>query len=189
MRIISGTFGGRRLKALAGDNTRPTTDKVKESMFNMLGPYFDGGQVLDLYGGSGGLAIEAVSRGCDHAIISDQNFGAIQVIKENVAVTKAEAQFTVWKMPAKKVLARLVAEHKQFDYIFLDPPYAKQTIVDHLTYFQAEKMLAADACVICETDSSVELPDAVGECHVYKKQHYGLTDVTIYLYGGEKSDD
>ncbi|MEE1499102.1 MAG: RsmD family RNA methyltransferase, partial [Enterococcus hirae] len=64
MRVISGTYGGRRLKSLAGANTRPTTDKVKESIFNMIGPYFDGETVLDLFSGSGGLAIEAVSRGC-----------------------------------------------------------------------------------------------------------------------------
>lgn len=72
MRIISGNYGGRRLKSLAGANTRPTTDKVKESIFNMIGPYFDGEIVLDLFAGSGGLAIEAVSRGCSHAVCVDK---------------------------------------------------------------------------------------------------------------------
>lgn len=72
MRIISGNYGGRRLKSLAGANTRPTTDKVKESIFNMIGPYFDGETVLDLFAGSGGLAIEAVSRGCSHAVCVDK---------------------------------------------------------------------------------------------------------------------
>lgn len=185
MRIISGKFGGRRLKALPGANTRPTMDKVKEAMFNMLGPYFDGGQVLDLYGGSGGLAIEAVSRGCAHAIICDQNFGAVQVIKENVAVTKETEAFDVWKMPAKKALARLVAEKKQFDYIFLDPPYAKQTIVEHLNYFQAHDLLAPEAVIVCETDQNVDLPAQVGACVVYKKQRYGITAVTMYQLGGK----
>ncbi|GMB97926.1 hypothetical protein K2D_09490 [Enterococcus hirae] len=73
MRVISGTYGGRRLKSLAGANTRPTTDKVKESIFNMIGPYFDGETVLDLFSGSGGLAIEAVSRGCGDAFFGDKN--------------------------------------------------------------------------------------------------------------------
>jgi 16S rRNA (guanine966-N2)-methyltransferase len=68
MRVVSGTYRGRRLKSLDGDNTRPTSDKVKESIFNMIGPYFDGGKVLDLFAGSGGLAIEAISRGMEHAV-------------------------------------------------------------------------------------------------------------------------
>lgn len=68
MRVVAGEYGGRRLKSLAGDNTRPTTDKVKGAIFNMLGQYLDGGVVLDLFSGSGGLAIEAVSRGADHAV-------------------------------------------------------------------------------------------------------------------------
>ncbi|MGQ4819874.1 RsmD family RNA methyltransferase, partial [Enterococcus faecium] len=76
------------LKALDGDNTRPTTDKVKESIFNMIGPYFDGGMALDLYSGSGGLAIEAVSRGMDKSICIEKNFAALKVIKENIAITK-----------------------------------------------------------------------------------------------------
>ncbi len=78
MRIISGNYGGRRLKSLAGANTRPTTDKVKESIFNMIGPYFDGETVLDLFAGSGGLAIEAVSRGCSHAVCVDKNYQALK---------------------------------------------------------------------------------------------------------------
>ena len=84
MRVISGEYGGRRLKALDGDNTRPTTDKVKESIFNMIGPYFDGGMALDLYSGSGGLAIEAVSRGMDKSVCIEKNFAALKVIKENI---------------------------------------------------------------------------------------------------------
>ena len=84
MRIISGNYGGRRLKSLAGANTRPTTDKVKESIFNMIGPYFDGETVLDLFAGSGGLAIEAVSRGCSHAVCVDKNYQALKIIKENI---------------------------------------------------------------------------------------------------------
>ncbi|MDU0990620.1 MAG: RsmD family RNA methyltransferase, partial [Enterococcus faecium] len=88
MRIISGNYGGRRLKSLAGANTRPTTDKVKESIFNMIGPYFDGETVLDLFAGSGGLAIEAVSRGCSHAVCVDKNYQALKIIKENIEITK-----------------------------------------------------------------------------------------------------
>src|SRR5690625_1803012 len=77
MRIISGTYGGRRLESLPGRNTRPTGDKLKETMFNIIGPYFSGGKVLDLYAGSGALGIEAVSRGMDEAVLVDNNHTAI----------------------------------------------------------------------------------------------------------------
>lgn len=82
MRIISGEFRGRRLNAVPGMATRPTTDKVKESLFNIIGPYFEGGTSLDLYGGSGGLSIEAVSRGIDHATLIDRQYAAIKTIKK-----------------------------------------------------------------------------------------------------------
>ena len=88
MRVISGDYRGRRLKSLSGDNTRPTSDKVKESIFNMIGPYFNGGEVLDLFAGSGGLAIEAVSRGMDHAVCVDRNYQAINVIKDTFRLQK-----------------------------------------------------------------------------------------------------
>ena len=88
MRIISGNYGGRRLKSLAGANTRPTTDKVKESIFNMIGPYFDGETVLDLFAGSGGLAIEAVSRGCSHAVCVDKNYQALKSSKKTSKLRK-----------------------------------------------------------------------------------------------------
>ncbi|HCE12945.1 MAG TPA: 16S rRNA (guanine(966)-N(2))-methyltransferase RsmD, partial [Enterococcus sp.] len=101
MRIVAGDFGGRRLKSLAGDNTRPTTDKVKGAIFNMLGQYLAGGEVLDLFSGSGGLAIEAVSRGADHAVCVDRSFPAVKIIRENIAVTKQPEKFTVLKMDAK----------------------------------------------------------------------------------------
>ncbi|EPC74922.1 hypothetical protein Lpp126_10033, partial [Lacticaseibacillus paracasei subsp. paracasei Lpp126] len=88
MRVISGAFRGLRLTAVAGNQTRPTADKVKESMFNMLGPYFDGGQALDLYAGTGALGIEAVSRGMVHATLVDRQYAAIKTIKTNLALTK-----------------------------------------------------------------------------------------------------
>ncbi len=95
MRVVAGEYGGRRLKAVPGMKTRPTTDKVKEAMFNIIGPYLEGGQVLDLFAGSGGLSIEAVSRGADHATLVDRQYQAIKTIHENLSVTKEEDKFTI----------------------------------------------------------------------------------------------
>lgn len=180
MRVVSGNYGGRRLKSLSGDNTRPTTDKVKESMFNIIGPYFDGGNVLDLFSGSGGLAIEAVSRGCDHAVCIDKNYQAMQVIKENIAITKEPEKFTTLKMDADRAIHRLADDKATFDYIFLDPPYAKQKIIDQAIQMLEQKIVAIDALLICETDKQVELPEKIGTFTCIRRQSYGITAVTIY---------
>ena len=91
MRIISGEFRGRRLNAVPGMATRPTTDKVKESLFNIIGPYFEGGTSIDLYGGSGGLSIEAVSRGIDHATL----IGSMQPSKPSKKILRLPSTLSV----------------------------------------------------------------------------------------------
>lgn len=180
MRVISGKFRSRRLKSLSGDNTRPTTDKVKESMFNMIGPYFEGGTVLDLFSGSGALAIEAISRGCSHAYCVDRNFSAIKIIKENIALTKETELFSVIKADANKAIERFKQEGLQFDYVFLDPPYAKQEIEKQLERLQEYTLLSKDAVIVCETDHQVELADEIGQLKQVRKQSYGICKVTIF---------
>lgn len=107
MRVVSGNYGGRPLKTLAGKTTRPTTDKVKGAIFNMIGPYFEGGRVLDLFAGSGSLAIEAISRGMDHALLVEKDRAAQQVILENIKMTKEPEKFQLLKMSAERVLSNL----------------------------------------------------------------------------------
>ncbi|RBN41004.1 16S rRNA (guanine(966)-N(2))-methyltransferase RsmD, partial [Priestia megaterium] len=90
MRVVAGLYKGHALKAVPGYSTRPTTDKVKEAIFNMIGPFFEGGTALDLFGGSGGLGIEALSRGIDKVIFVDRDGKAIQTIKANLASCRLE---------------------------------------------------------------------------------------------------
>ncbi|WP_165006125.1 MULTISPECIES: 16S rRNA (guanine(966)-N(2))-methyltransferase RsmD [unclassified Enterococcus] len=186
MRIISGNYGGRRLKSLAGANTRPTTDKVKESIFNMIGPYFEGEKVLDLFAGSGGLAIEAVSRGCAHAVCVDKNYQAVKIIKENIEITKEPEKFTVLKLDADKAIRQLAEEKERFDYLFLDPPYAKQKIIDQINQMEQLDLFSDSAVIVCETDKTVELPETVGSFFQIKKQNYGITAITIYRKEADK---
>lgn len=180
MRVISGKYKGRPLKALKGDNTRPTTDKIKESMFNIIGPYFDGGKALDLYSGSGSLGIEAVSRGMDLAVLSDLNYGAIKIIHENVAMTKDQEKFEIWKGKDEKNLMKAKEKGYQFDLVFLDPPYAKQKILEILEKLVAYDLLTKEAEIICETDKEVELPDEYLNFEMRRTQTYGITKLTIY---------
>jgi 16S rRNA (guanine966-N2)-methyltransferase len=184
MRVVAGEYRGRKLKSLSGDNTRPTTDKVKESIFNMIGPYLEGGQVLDLFAGSGGLAIEAVSRGAEHAICVDRSYPAIKIIRENIAITKQPEKFTVLKMDAKQALKEFAANQQQFDYLFLDPPYAKQELVLQLEQMLGDGILAPQSVVVCETAKEVDLPETVGTLVQSRRQIYGITAVTIYRNEG-----
>ncbi len=180
MRIIAGNYRGRNLKSLKGDNTRPTTDKVKEAMFNMIGPYFDGGKVLDLFSGSGALAIEAVSRGIDLAYCVDRNYAANKVIQENIAITKEPTKFCLFKMDAKQALKKFSNNKEKFDLVFLDPPYAKQQLEEQIQQLESYHMIKEDGFVICETDKSVHLPEEIGSLIQFRHQTYGITALTIY---------
>ena len=182
MRVVAGEYGGRRLKAVPGMKTRPTTDKVKEAMFNIIGPYLEGGQVLDLFAGSGGLSIEAVSRGADHATLVDRQYQAIKTIHENLSVTKEEDKFTVLKGDAYKMLNKLAKQEQGFDYVFLDPPYKKQQILELMEQLKKLGLLNTDALIICETDQVADLPEELADFELIKKADYGITELTFYRY-------
>lgn len=117
---------GRPLKTLEGKTTRPTSDKVRGAIFNMIGPYFEVGRVLDLYAGSGGLSIEAVSRGMSSAVLVERDRKAQTIVAENIQMTKEVGKFQLLKMDAERALEQVSGE---FDLVFLDPPYAKEQIV------------------------------------------------------------
>ncbi|MGO2082418.1 16S rRNA (guanine(966)-N(2))-methyltransferase RsmD [Vagococcus sp.] len=180
MRVIAGDFKGRKLNSLKGDNTRPTSDKIKGAIFNMIGPYFDGEKVLDLYSGSANLAIEAISRGAGHAYCFDHHFQAITVINENIALTKALKKFTVKKMEAQKGLLWLKAQKQSFDIILLDPPYAEQMVVADLEKMLALELINTRATIICEVNGHVDLPEVIGSLEMVKCQDYRTTKVYIY---------
>lgn len=178
MRIVSGEFGGRPLKTLQGKTTRPTSDKVRGAMFNMIGPYFDGGRVLDLFAGSGALSIEAISRGMSEAVLVERDRGAQAIIQENIKMTKAEKQFKLLKMDANKALSQL---HQPFDLIFLDPPYAKEEIVATIETLDERELFSEDVMVVCETDKAVQLPEEVASLGIWKEKIYGISKVTVYV--------
>ncbi|EKQ00058.1 methyltransferase/phosphopantetheine adenylyltransferase [Lacticaseibacillus paracasei] len=179
MRVISGAFRGLRLTAVAGNQTRPTADKVKESMFNMLGPYFDGGQALDLYAGTGALGIEAVSRGMVHATLVDRQYAAIKTIKTNLALTKQPEHFTVLKQPVNKAIRQFAEAGQQFDLIMMDPPYAQQQVLAQLAAFISTNLLRPGARVLVETGMDVTYPDEIPGYIKLRRQTYGVAQVLI----------
>ena len=178
LRVVAGEFGGRPLKTLEGKTTRPTTDKVKGAIFNMIGPFFDGGRVLDLFSGSGSLAIEAVSRGMSSAVLVEKDRRAQAIIQENIKMTKSEKQFQLLKMDAVRALTQLTG---QFDLVLLDPPYAKEQIVANITQLEEQGLLSEDVMLVCETDKGVDLPEEVSNFGIWKQKTYGISKVTVYV--------
>ncbi|MDH6368209.1 MULTISPECIES: 16S rRNA (guanine(966)-N(2))-methyltransferase RsmD [unclassified Breznakia] len=178
MRVCAGKHGSRRLESLKGDLTRPTGDKVKEAIFSSIGPYFDGGVMLDLFGGSGGMALEAISRGMDYAFICDKNKAAIQVIKKNIEILHEQANTSVMQADYHKVLPCL--KNERFRLVYLDPPYAMHVYEEIMEYLQENKMLTDDAYVICESDSKVDLPVRIGTLEKYKEKVYGKSKIHMY---------
>ena len=178
MKIVSGTSGGRPLKTLEGKTTRPTSDKVRGAMFNMIGPYFDGGRVLDLYAGSGGLSIEAVSRGMEQAVLVEKDRRAQGIIASNIQMTKESYKFQLLKMEAHQALNQLQGT---FDLIFLDPPYAKEQIVADIEALAERGLLGEEVMVVCETDKAVDLPEEIACLGIWKEKIYGISKVTVYV--------
>lgn len=178
MKIVSGIYGGRPLKTLEGKTTRPTSDKVRGAVFNMIGPYFEGGRVLDLYAGSGGLSIEAVSRGMSSAVLVERDRKAQAVIAENINMTKEISKFQLLKMEADRALEQVGGT---FDLVFLDPPYAKEQIVADIEKMAERKLFSEEIMVVCETDKSVELPEEIACLGIWKEKIYGISKVTVYV--------
>jgi len=178
MKIVSGIYRGRPLKTLEGKTTRPTSDKVRGAIFNMIGPYFEGGRVLDLYAGSGGLSIEAVSRGMSSAVLVERERKAQAIVAENIQMTKEVGKFELLKMDAERALEQVSGE---FDLIFLDPPYAKEQIVADIEKMAEKELFSEDVMVVCETDKAVELPEEIACLGIWKEKIYGISKVTVYV--------
>ncbi|QJD83442.1 16S rRNA (guanine(966)-N(2))-methyltransferase RsmD [Cohnella herbarum] len=182
MRVISGQAKGHPLKAVPGSNTRPTTDKVKESLFSMIGPYFDEENVLDLFAGTGGLGIEALSRGAANAVFIDASSQSVEVVKRNLASTKLADRAEVYRNDARRALKLLERAGKSFDLIFLDPPYAVKDC-DALLIDMASRGLVADGAIaVVEHHPDVVYPENIEGYERTRYATYGEIALSIYRY-------
>ncbi len=165
---------------MPGSGTRPTTDKVKEAIFNIIGPYFESGSGLDLFAGSGGLGIEALSRGLGKVIFVDKDFKAIQTIKSNLDSCGYSDRSEVYRNEAGRALKAVMKRDITFDYIFLDPPYKKQKLQQLMKEIDENGLLNESGFVICEHGSEIELPEEVGTLKTIRAESYGIIGITIY---------
>lgn len=180
MRVISGTCKGRSLKAVPGVTTRPTSDKVKESIFNIIGPFFSGGQGLDLYAGSGGLGIEALSRGIEKMIFVDQSSKAIEIVQENLKSCRFDQIAEVYRNDAKRALKAISKRDIIFEVIFLDPPYAKQHLQEEIAFIAKNGLLSLHGVIVAEHGASVTLPQSFEKLTCVRQEQYGDTGISIY---------
>lgn len=183
MRIITGTAKGTPLLTLAGDTTRPTSERAKEAIFSMIQFEVEGMRVLDLFSGSGQLALEALSRGARQATLCDASPDAINIIRQNAAKTKLQDKCDIRQTDAFSFLKLRAAA--PYDLVFLDPPYAMGAIPKALSLLLSGGYLAPHTKLFCESAS----PDDVfgGDANlaaafsVLKQNRYGIAHVTLLL--------
>ena len=176
MRVISGKYKGRNIKGFDIDGTRPTMDRVKESIFSTIQNYIDDSVVLDLFAGSGNLGIEAISNGAKECYFVDKNKIAKNVIQENINSLKIENGY-VLNMDYKDALNNL--KNTKFDLIFLDPPYKDSTFIDDSVLFVTDNnMLNENGLIICEYEGNIKIDYDYLE--IYREKKYGSKKVVIF---------
>jgi len=184
MRIISGTAKGKRLTTFAGEDIRPTPDKVRGAIFSMLysrlGP-LEGMKVLDLFAGTGALAIEALSRGAARAWLVDAGRDAGRVIPLNLNACNVENRGTLIRAEAGKALA-LLEKDKPFDLIFLDPPYGRELLPNLLRTLADRRFLAPNGVLCAETGKNETLAEAFEDLVRVDERAYGITRIHLYRY-------
>ena len=173
MRIITGRARGARLKAPKGLSTRPTSDRVKESLFNILGARVANCRVLDLFAGTGSLGLEALSRGAAHAVFVDRATG--NVLSDNAAHTKFSDEARIIKDDVFSALARLSAEGETFDLVFCDPPYGKGLWERALAVLDAAPVLSEGALVVVESGEDERTIPALSRLSLAREERYGHT--------------
>lgn len=176
MRIIAGLHKGRRLKPIKGNSIRPTTDRVREAVFNVLGERPRGAEVLDLFAGSGALGMEALSRGALHAVFVDKDFYAVKLIKSNLELIHEISRGTVIKGDVFRVFAKL-ALYGPYDIIFADPPYRTAFQEELVGLIIQDKLLSADGVLVFETSPDFTFKKTLGFFREVKTKQYGDTKV------------
>lgn len=178
MKIISGKYKGRILKGFDINGTRPTMDRVKESLFGMIQNYIKDAIVLDLYAGSGNLAIEAISNGAKKAYLVDNNVIAINTIKDNIKMLNIDNAYLI-KGNATNELNNLINKNIVFDVIFLDPPYQTNELDKALTIINDNiNSLSSDGIIVCETEIDIDY-SKYNNFYIYKERKYGSKMIYI----------
>ncbi|MBW1915551.1 MAG: 16S rRNA (guanine(966)-N(2))-methyltransferase RsmD [Deltaproteobacteria bacterium] len=183
MRITGGKLKGRRLSALKGMNIRPTSDMVKEAIFNLLGQDLTGMTVLDLFAGTGALGIESLSRGASKAVFVDNSRQSIRLIRKNLELLGLDPSGIVLNRDLKRGMpAESSLIQGGFDLVFLDPPYSKGLALVALKKLAGTDILSPKGIVVTESLKEDELPERSGRLRMFDNRLYGTTKINIYHY-------
>ncbi len=182
MRVTGGIGRGKRLRVPAGDRVRPTSDKVKQALFNILGDRVQDCSFLDLFAGAGGIGIEALSRGAAKAVFVDDSRKSLKVIRLNVEQSGFEDRAEVLASKAESYIKKT---EEQFDIVFLDPPYSLE-IGPLLEQIAESELLVQDAVVVAEHFKKQPSPETAGSLALYREAVYGDTVLAFYKKDGSE---
>ena len=182
MRIISGTLRGKKLHPFHGKGIRPTSDRTREAIFNILSDRVRGAVVLDLFAGSGALGIEALSRGADMATFIDMAPAAVLLLEKNLRSCCLEERARIFPWDIERNLNCLQAHGLQYNLIFLDPPYHKGMALTALTHLKKNQAMTPGACLVLEHGESDELPMPLTDFGLLDQRKYGKTLVSFLSY-------
>jgi 16S rRNA (guanine966-N2)-methyltransferase len=177
MRVIAGSHRAASLRAPRGNATRPTSDRVREALFSVLGDV-EGADVLDLFAGSGALGIEALSRGAASAVFVDSASAAVAAIRHNLEALGLREQIVKRKLPQALKAAQIASRH--YDLVFLDPPYQLASAVGPALSVALEPVLGADARVVTESDRRAPMELEIPQLPLTFERNYGDTLIRIY---------
>ena len=186
MRVITGSARGRRLGELEGMETRPTTDRVKEGMFNILQFDIEGRRVLDLFAGTGQLGIECLSRGADSAVFVDRRADAVRLIRESLKATDLTDRARV---VAGDSMEFLKGVREKFDLILLDPPYAAGLLEPAIAHIARFDILAAHGIIVAEHPAGMALPALAPPYRLHRTYRYGKIGLTVYRRSGNQDSE
>lgn len=182
LRIIGGVLRSRRLDSVRGMSTRPSSDRLREAVFNILGPRVVNACVLDLFAGTGALGIEALSRGADRCVFIDKAVEALVVIRKNVKRCALEERSRVIRWNILNNLDCIQCHQPPFDLVFMDPPYGKDFIVPALIHLQRSASVVADVQIVVEHGASNGIPSVVSGFKVTDQRRYGKSVVSFLAY-------
>lgn len=183
MRVVAGIYRGRKLERIEGMDIRPTSDMVKESLFNILGGEVINSNFLDLFGGTGSIGIEAVSRGAEHVVFIDSSIKSIKVLRKNLENLGIKNNVEVYNADYLTAINKLYQNSRRFDIIFLDPPYGTGIAQKALERINEKPILSGDGVIIVEHDARDAMPVSLGSIKMYREKRYGNTKLSFYHTG------
>jgi 16S rRNA (guanine966-N2)-methyltransferase len=182
MRIISGIAKGKKLLSPLTMETRPTLDRIKESIFDIIQMKIYGSKVIDLFAGTGSLGLEAVSRGALECFLIDKSKDTFNLLSQNVINLKFEDKCKTFNMDSYEAIEQLGVENQKFDIIFIDPPYIKDMIPPAVEIIQKYKMLLDNGIIVTKIDSKEKLYEGTDEIKLYNHRKYGNTIICFYKH-------